>query len=185
VNTILAIRLVDIMPTKTLHTAMPVAFKTFMVSFRLSTVLTALGCARMSQLEPPLRLLPCGELVAFEAGKGTHDWDYPWDLCGTLYRASTVRSVLRRLRSAEPDSAIHPPSLRHPNALEAAGQSAFRAVFAEMQAREEGAWLRSALARRAMVVVTINRVQVPTAHRLLPARALSSPRLPNADPTPA
>jgi hypothetical protein len=111
------------------------------------------------QVEPPLRILPCGELVAFEAGKGTHDWDYPWDLCGTLYRVSTVRSVLRRLRAAVPLGATHPPSLRHPNALEAAGQSAFRAVFADMTACG-GVWLRSALARRAMVVVTINRVQV-------------------------
>ncbi len=113
----------------------------------------------VSQVEPPLRLLPCGELVVFEAGKGTHDWDYPWDLCGTLYRVSTVQSVVSRLRGAEPEGAIHPSSLRHPNAVEAAGQRVFRAIFAEMK-NCGGLWLRSALARRAMVVVTINRVQV-------------------------
>ena len=90
------------------------------------------------------------ELVLFEAGKGTHDWNYPFDLCGTLYRSRTIRALIAQLDSSR---------LRHPNTLESAGQDAFRAVHATSEAGAKP-WLRAALARRAMVVVTINRVQV-------------------------
>jgi hypothetical protein len=108
----------------------------------------------------------CGELVLFEAGKGTHDWNYPFDLCGTLYRGRTIRAILSHLESSRA------AALRHPNALEAAGQDAFRAAHAAPPPPGAGPWLRAAMARRVMVVVTINRVQVPPPPPLPPPPSL-------------
>jgi hypothetical protein len=61
-----------------------------------------------------------GSLV-FRVGDGTLDWDYPWDLCGSVYRAGDVQAVLSELER------VNPGAVRHPNRLEEGGQALHRA----------------------------------------------------------
>jgi len=79
--------------------------------------------------------------ATFPLGQGTYDWDYPWDLCGSMYKKQTVSYVLGKLE---------PKQYSHPNLLEVNGTRVFprrgrRAAFFT--------------GGQVMAVVTVNRVQ--------------------------
>lgn len=91
------------------------------------------------------------ELAVFAGGEGSLDWNYPFELCGTLYRGTLVREILRLLEVCDETAG----GLSHPNRLEVAGNRVFKSALGDAAEGER----RACLQRRAMVVVTINRVQ--------------------------
>jgi hypothetical protein len=121
------------------------------VHLRLSPGLNFCHTADVIQRLPRLRTLG-GELAWFAGGDGSHDWDYPFDLCGTVYSKPVVERILREIEAAEGVD-----GLSHPNKLEASGNKAIARLraFKELDQQTH----RACLQRRAMVVVTINRVQ--------------------------
>ncbi len=125
----------------------------------------------LTKLEPPgNRLRTAGsELAWFKGSEGSHDWDYPFDLCGTLYRKKTVERVLSEIEKTD-----GPAGLSHPNKLETLGNKALARLS------EAGAPLlqlaRGCLQRRAMVVVTINRVQSVFCNRVFSSQKATAQR---------
>ena len=109
------------------------------------------------------------ELAWFKGSEGSHDWDYPFDLCGTLYRKKTVERVLSEIEKTD-----GPAGLSHPNKLETLGNKALARLS------EAGAPLlqlaRGCLQRRAMVVVTINRVQSVFCNRVFSSHKATDQR---------
>jgi len=99
------------------------------------------------------------ELACFKGGDGSHDWDYPFDLCGSIYRSSLVASILEEI-----EKTCGLAGLGHPNTLEVQGNQALARLQAAGKAAR--ALLRGCLQRRAMVVVTINRVQSVCSNRV-------------------
>ena len=108
------------------------------VHLKLSPGLSFSHPANAVQQQPRLETLG-DELAAFRGGDGSHDWNYPFELCGTLYRAPLVRAVLALL--AEGGAAAHP------NRLEVAGN----AVWAHALGAAAQGERRACLQRRAMV----------------------------------
>lgn len=95
---------------------------------------------------------------AFELRKGSHDWNYPWDVTGTMYRAADALSVVRTVADSAGIEAIG-----HPNKLEFSGDKLLSAP--STSEREEVAALRrravrcACPARAVVAVLTVNRVQ--------------------------
>lgn len=86
--------------------------------------------------------------LAFNRSEGTRDWNYPWSLCSSIYRATD----LAQLVAAAPDA--------QPNRLEAwANSAAGRALCA---ARPQSMCPAAAH----LVIVTVNRVQSVYANAL-------------------
>lgn len=107
------------------------------------------------------------ELAWFKGGDGSHDWDYPFDLCGSVYRKDLIVGILEEI---ERTSGID--GLSHPNKLEVQGNLALARLLKAPDAQQHP--MRGCLQRRAMVVVTINRVQSVCSNRIYcssPARA--------------
>ena len=100
-----------------------------------------------------------GELAWFAGGDGSHDWDYPFDLCGTVYRKAHVEQILRDVEATDGLD-----GLSHPNKLEAAGNRAIARLCSTKSLAQHTE--RGCLQRRAMVVVTINRVQSVFSNRV-------------------
>mmetsp|Transcript_18768 Transcript_18768/g.28114 ORF Transcript_18768/g.28114 Transcript_18768/m.28114 type:complete len:515 (+) Transcript_18768:40-1584(+) len=86
--------------------------------------------------------------VTFTRMLGTADWNYPWNLCGGIYRAEDVISVLKQIE------ATNPKHLNHPNHLEVSGNKSIVALGLDLK-RQISACPEKAVAS----VVTINRVQ--------------------------
>ena len=109
-----------------------------------------------------------GELAWFAGGDGSHDWDYPFDLCGTVYRKAHVEQILRDVEATDGLD-----GLSHPNKLEAAGNRAIARLCSTKSLAQHTE--RGCLQRRAMVVVTINRVQSVFSNRVFrPAAATTA-----------
>ncbi len=124
---------------------------------------------------PPRRPDACPpHTLLFRLGDGTLDWDYPWDLCGSVYRATQAVAVLDHLATTCPSA------LSHPNRLEEGGAALHRTgalagVLRKALGGGEGptcpashlpapftgkdALLCACPASAVLAVVTVNRVQ--------------------------
>ena len=75
-----------------------------------------------------------GDLLLFDRKTGTGDWNYPWDLCCSMYRRVDALAVLQLI-----DHEFGPGHYGHPNHLEANGHRALtRSVARSEQRRREG-----------------------------------------------
>lgn len=88
------------------------------------------------------------ELLVFERSKGEYDWNYPWELSGSLYRLESVLEVLEAVRKHFGAGAVD-----HPNHLEGYG------VRLAKQERLMCPKFCACMDRPVMAVVTVNRVQ--------------------------
>ena len=89
-----------------------------------------------------------GDVLFFDRRGAAGDWNYPWDLCGGLYRAEDAAAIL---------GAVGDAALGHPNRLEAAGDAALkRGALKALGARRPRC---ACLAAPALTCVTVNRVQ--------------------------
>eukprot|EP00939_MAST-03C_sp_MAST-3C-sp1_P002620 g2620.t1 len=65
---------------------------------------------------PPLRKDPGSSFLKFERASGSFDWNYPWDLAGSVYRHADVMRMIRAI-----ESRFGTRGTSHPNRLEASG----------------------------------------------------------------
>jgi hypothetical protein len=120
------------------------------------------GFADFNRLAVGARLRTLGrELAWFKGGDGSHDWDYPFDLCATLYRKNLVERVLCEIEATHGCD-----GLGHPNKLETNGNKVLASMFAVQEGAPLQQPLRACLQRRAVVVVTINCVQAVFKNRV-------------------
>ncbi|GLE00696.1 hypothetical protein PINS_up009484 [Pythium insidiosum] len=104
-----------------------------------------------------LAMLPGECFLTFDPARGCHDWSYPWDLSGSVYRRSTVKRVLHAIHAK-----FGRDGLSRPNHLEVRGHQIVREQF--LQASRP---LRCAcLARPKMHVFAVNQVQDVFENRL-------------------
>eukprot|EP00928_Gymnodinium_smaydae_P043679 TRINITY_DN29221_c0_g1_i1.p1 TRINITY_DN29221_c0_g1~~TRINITY_DN29221_c0_g1_i1.p1 ORF type:complete len:744 (-),score=167.83 TRINITY_DN29221_c0_g1_i1:17-2218(-) len=101
----------------------------------------------------PLELLESlgGELVTFRREKGEADWNYPWDLSGSIYRLCDARAVYEAV-----EKSFGITGVAHPNVFEGHGQRLLKEGKVEMPVPRPSC---ACLSEPAVVVVTINRVQ--------------------------
>ena len=85
----------------------------------------------------------------------TSDWNYPWDLCCTMYRSIDVVTMLAAMKKTKRGML----GLTHPNLFESEGARLMSSSSPESSTLMHGATKCCCLNSIAMVVVTINRVQ--------------------------
>ena len=105
--------------------------------------------ARMTQPELTTYEINELQLLVYEVGKGSLDWDYPWDLTCSVYRVSIACQVLEQVK-------LLGLSCTGPNELEAHGALALNLLMKQAEFPNKCAVFKGA---QAMSVVTINRVQ--------------------------
>ena len=102
---------------------------------------------------PPFKIYPSeinGQvaILMYEREKGNLDWNYPWELCSSVYRTEVVQSMINRIGSKYEDK-----GLSHPNLLEFNGSRI-------VHHKEFQHLARCAVPNtRISTVLTINRVQ--------------------------
>ena len=89
-------------------------------------------------------------LLIFQGGEGSEDWNYPWDLCCSIYRRETVSIIF-----SEIETAFGHGGLSHPNRLEVNGNKVLSTLKNEKWFRP----LRACPSLSVMSVLTVNRVQ--------------------------
>jgi len=99
------------------------------------------------------------------SGRGSHDWQYPWDLCATLYRTADVQRLLQHLLDTQSTA------LDHPNSLEAAGNRLLSSAAGQALLPPKGQALLGALLLPAAACVTVNRVQDVYNNAIFPSHA--------------
>lgn len=120
----------------------------------------ASGEAKVSQAE-------AGEggsrLVKFVRMLGSKDWNYPFTLCGGLYRTADLRTILQEAQRADPKAASHP------NTLELRGNQALAASQLQFA---RGYCLCPE--QPACSVITVNRVQEVFKNRVYSTQQLDA-----------
>lgn len=92
--------------------------------------------------------------MIFDRSEGTMDWDYPWDLAGSVYRTSDVIMMFRVLKSMYGTSACN-----HPNRLEAAGDKCSKQVTTRFMLGLDKKCRCACMCETVMSVITVNCVQ--------------------------
>ena len=111
--------------------------------------------------------------------RGTHDWAYPWELCGTVYRQADAQAMLAALAAQATAATALATSVRgtataadplsHPNLLEASGAKLLQGgTTADAVALRRRARVCGCPSRPVMTVVTVNRVQDIFQNRVWP-----------------
>ena len=113
--------------------------------------------------------------------RGTHDWVYPWELCGTVYRQADAQAMLAALAAQATAATALATSVRgtataadplsHPNLLEASGAKLLQGgTTADAVALRRRARVCGCPSRPVMTVVTVNRVQDIFQNRVWPIK---------------
>lgn len=97
-------------------------------------------------------------ILRWQLRDGSHDWNYPWDLCGTLYRTSEALTQVQAIAKRFGEGA-----LGHPNRLEQQGAAVAEARLGCFAATAREC---ACFAQPALVVVTVNRVQEVFSNRV-------------------
>jgi len=95
-----------------------------------------------------------GGFLIFDRSEGTMDWNYPWDLAGSVYRTSDVNIMFRMLNSMYGSSACN-----HPNRLEAAGDKICKQVTTQFMLGLNKKSQCACMCEAVMSVITVNCVQ--------------------------
>ena len=91
--------------------------------------------------------LEYNDILMYDPATGMVDWDYPWELCSSIYRIGTVREVVHRIIREFGEAGIS-----HPNLLEARGNDVVKKI--------QPTGIRCAIPGiHVSTVLTINRVQ--------------------------
>lgn len=88
--------------------------------------------------------------LKFDRTQGTHDWNYPFELCATIFRKDDVISYLNTINSKYGIT-----GLSHPNKLEVCGSR----LFTRKDHADEKKVFCTCLDSVVLSVITINRVQ--------------------------
>lgn len=111
------------------------------VHLRLSPGISYSHPAQQHIRQPKLVPLQPGPfLCVFRPSSGTKDWDYPFDLCGSMYRKEDMQILCEILGHRQ-------GALSHPNLFEAEGNKAFAKMLATKKIGEGAAKLAECGAR--------------------------------------
>jgi hypothetical protein len=88
--------------------------------------------------------------LKFSRTEGTHDWNYPFELCATIFRKDDVISYFNKIKANYGIS-----GLCHPNKLEVCGSR----LFTRKDHSDHLKVFCTCLSRVVCSVITVNRVQ--------------------------
>ena len=131
--------------------------KVFVFHLKLHPHVTFCHPANKPSKVPPFQVYWSDELgegiLTFHRHEGTVDWNYPWDMCCSMYRGNEVVLMLDAI-----EEAFGKDGISHPNKLEANG--ALISTKSEAMSKYlQHASMCSCPRSPAMAVITVNRVQ--------------------------